>query len=137
MLDKMEIDTNSIGKCGEFFVAGELIRHQLSIAFTPKGAKKYDILAINDITGRQFAIQVKTTLFGTDTWIMNRDKALESKGENIFYIFVHLHELNNPDYYIIPNNIVVDYFNNSKHSKKTFDLCKEYEKYKSAWDLLM
>lgn len=144
-------DSTSIGNCGEYFVAAELERRGFTAAVPLSNTRDFDILAISRLTNKQYAIQVKTTSYGKLQWILTR-KVETIKGDNIFYIFVHLHELGTPEYYIIPSMILADSIRD-KFSKwlsnpgkvgairkdnnvRTFVITSEFEMYKNAWHLL-
>ncbi len=96
----------NIGNAGEYFVAGELERRGFTVGVPMSNVKDYDLLCINK-NGKQFALQVKTTSDGRNKWILSK------KNENIidkkvFYVFVHLHKLDTPSYFIVPSKIVAD-----------------------------
>lgn len=95
----------STGNSGEYFVAAELERRGFTAAVPMSNTKDFDILAINRETYEQIAIQVKTTASRKKEWILSA-KNEELYGENIFYIFVALNELDTPEYHIIPSNTV-------------------------------
>ena len=139
----------SVGNCGQYFVAAELERRGFTAAIPLSNTQDFDILAINRITNKQIAIQVKTTAFGTLQWMLS-SKDEKNKGNNIYYILVHLHELETPEYYIIPSTILADSIRD-KYAKKltslgengiirkdsdvrTFKITNEFEKYKNAWE---
>lgn len=96
----------NIGNAGEYFVAEELERRGFTVGVPMSNVKDYDILCINK-NGKQFALQVKTTSFGNNKWILSskNEKIID---ENVFYIFVHLHQLDKPTYYIVPSRVVAD-----------------------------
>lgn len=98
----------SIGNSGEYFVAGELERHGFTVAVPMSNVKDFDILAIKrDDAEQQFAIQVKTTEQRQKKWILSKkNENLISK--NIFYVFVSLNKLDNPEYHIVPSIIVAE-----------------------------
>ena len=104
----MPNDTNvNIGNSGEYFVAGELERRGFTVAVPMSNVKDFDILAINRETHEQFAIQVKTTWYKQKKWTLSK-KNENLKGENIFYVFVSLNELETPEYHIVPSKVVAD-----------------------------
>jgi len=144
-------DKNGIGNCGQYFVAAELERRDFTAALPLSNTQDFDILAISRLTNKQYAIQVKTTAAGNLQWIMSL-KSETIKGDNIFYIFVHLHELGTPDFYIIPSTILADSIR-EKYSKllsnprkdgkprkdsgvRTFIISSDFEIYKNAWHIL-
>ncbi len=101
-----EMNVN-IGNSGEYFVAGELERRGFTVAVPMSNVKDFDILAINRETHEQFAIQVKTTGYKQKKWTLSK-KNEELKGNNIFYIFVSLNDLDAPEYHIVPSKVVAD-----------------------------
>ena len=104
MPNEMNVHT---GNAGEYFVAGELERRGFTVAVPMSNVKDFDILAINRETYEQFAIQVKTTGYKQKRWTLSK-KNEELKGDNIFYIFVSLNELDIPEYHIVPSKVVAD-----------------------------
>ena len=102
----MPNETNvNIGNSGEYFVAGELERRGFTVAVPMSNVKDFDILAINRETHQQFAIQVKTTGYKQKKWTLSK-KNETLVGDNIFYVFVSLNELDTPEYHIVPSKIV-------------------------------
>lgn len=93
------------GNSGEYFVAGELERRGFTVAVPMSNVKDFDILAIHRETHAQFAIQVKTTGYKQKKWTLAK-KNEDLIGDNIFYVFVSLNELDTPEYHIIPSKIV-------------------------------
>ncbi len=92
-----EIQSNSTGLSGEYFVAAELLRRGYSVGITMGNVKAIDILAEND--GNQFIIQVKAIFKKKNVgWPMMTDKVIE----NIFYVFVNLNgdKMTEPDFFI-------------------------------------
>ncbi len=98
-------DNVSIGNAGECFVAGELERRGFTVGVPMSNTRDFDILAIDRKTNKQFVIQVKTTGYKQKKWTLSQ-KNEELRGDNIFYVFVALNELDNPEYHIVPSNIV-------------------------------
>ena len=96
----------NIGNAGEYFVAAELERREFTVGVPMSNVKDYDLLCINK-NGKQFALQVKTTSYGENKWILS-SKNEKMSDPNVFYIFVHLHQLDNPTYYIVPSEVVAD-----------------------------
>ena len=105
----------STGNAGEYFVAGELERHGYTVAVPMSNTKDFDILAINRKNNQHFAIQVKTTSQSAKRWTLNK-KNEKLFGNTIFYVFVSLKGLDNPEYHIVPSKIVADYIRNG-HKK--------------------
>lgn len=133
----------SIGNCGEYFVAAELERRGFSVAIPMSNTPNFDILAISRQTNKQYAIQVKTTSYGANKWFVNDKVRGVTENSNVFYVFVHLHELETPAYYIIPREKVLKYLNDKYKdrnvSKKTYTLVikkDEFREYKNNWRII-
>lgn len=101
----VKTDFVSIGNCGEYFVAAELERNGYTAAVPMSNTKEFDILAVNKQNYKQVAIQVKTNHTKARTWTLS-EKNEKIIGDNIYYVFVSLNELDAPDYYIVPSSIV-------------------------------
>lgn len=139
----------SIGNAGEYFVAGELERRGFSVAIPMSNTELFDILALNRNTLKQYIIQVKTTHKKKREWILSV-KNEKINDENIFYVFVYMHELNPPEYHIIPSKIVAEQITNGhiqwlntpgKNGRTRNDgpmrtFCDCDNKYLNRWDLL-
>ncbi|MCS3532858.1 hypothetical protein [Chryseobacterium sp. JUb7] len=105
-----EIQRNSTGLSGEYFVAAELLRRGFSVGITMGNAKAIDILAEKD--NKQFIIQVKAIYKRKNIgWPLMKDKI----NINHYYIFVNLNAdiMSSPDFYIATG-------------KEAFDKCKQY-----------
>ena len=112
----MPNETNvNIGNAGEYFVAGELERRGFTVALPMSNVKDFDILAIDRDTHKQIAIQVKTTWYKQKKWTLSK-KNENLIGDDIFYIFVSLNELDTPEYHIVPSKIVANTIKES-HNK--------------------
>ena len=96
----------NIGNAGEYFVAGELERRGFTVGVPMSNVKDYDLLCANR-DGKQFALQVKTTADGRNKWILAQ-KNENIINENVFYVFVHLHQLDSPTYFIVPSKVVAE-----------------------------
>lgn len=94
----------NIGNAGEYFVAGELERRYFTVGVPMSNVKDYDLLCINK-NGKQFALQVKTTSDGRNKWILT-PKSEKISDKKVFYVFVNLHKLEAPSYFIVPSKIV-------------------------------
>lgn len=104
----MKNTTNvNIGNSGEYFVAGELERRGYTVAVPMSNVKDFDLLAIERDTHKQIAIQVKTTGYKQKKWTLSK-KNESLIGDNIFYVFVALNELDTPEYHIVPSRIVAN-----------------------------
>lgn len=144
-----KVNNISIGNAGEYFVAGELERHGFSVAVPMSNTELFDILALNRISLRQFAIQVKTKHSTKKEWILSQ-KNEKINNENIFYVFVCMNNLNNPEYHIVPSKIVSDYIinghkkwletpgkNGRMHKDNPMRTFSDYDdKYLNRWDLI-
>ena len=96
----------NIGNAGEYFVAGELERRGFTVGVPMSNVKDYDLLCIS-MDNNQYALQVKTTGDGGNKWMLSK-KNENIKDDNVFYVFVHLHKLDNPTYYIVPSSVVAE-----------------------------
>jgi len=104
----MPNETNvNTGNSGEYFVAGELERRGFTVAVPMSNVKDFDILAVNRETHEQFAIQVKTTGYKQKRWTLAK-KNETLMGDNIYYVFVSLNELETPEYHIVPSKVVAE-----------------------------
>lgn len=97
----------NIGNSGEYFVAGELERRGFTVAVPMSNVKDFDLLAIERDTHKQIAIQVKTTGYKQKKWTLSK-KNESLVGDNVFYVFVSLNELDVPEYHIVPSKIVAN-----------------------------
>lgn len=105
----------SIGNSGEYFVAGELERRGFTVAVPMSNTPAFDILVIRRDNNHQYALQVKTTSTRKLSWSL-KDKNELINEQNVFYVFVHLNNLEQPDYYIVPSSVVADTITND-HKK--------------------
>lgn len=97
----------STGNCGEYFVAAELERRGFTVAVPMSNVEMFDILAISRSTHKQIAVQVKTTKGKSKKWVLN-NKCENFFSDNIFYVFVTLDGLNNPEFHIVPSKTVAE-----------------------------
>ena len=97
----------STGNAGEYFVAGELERHGFTVAVPMSNVKDFDILSISRTSYKQYAIQVKTTGYKQKKWTLGK-KNETLIGDNIYYVFVSLNEMDYPEYHIVPSKIVAE-----------------------------
>jgi hypothetical protein len=98
------IDLQLTGMAGEFLVTGKLFKLGLQASITLGNAKKVDILAYNEITGKNFNIQVKT---------LRKSNCFLIKKENVepdhFYVFVVLNDFSKEeDYFIIQGKEILE-----------------------------
>lgn len=148
----------SVGNSGEYFVAAELERRGFTAAVPMSNTKDFDILAISRESNRQIALQVKTSRGKAKSWMLNQ-KCEELVGDDIYYVFISLNELEWPDYYIVESALVAQSMklgyqlwingggNGKRHEttmrKFTFDvtgvnnvLGLKSEDFKNKWDKL-
>lgn len=97
-------DNVSTGNAGEYFVAGELERRGFTVAVPMSNVRDFDILAIERNKLKQFAVQVKTTMYKRKKWTLSQ-KNENLVGDNIIYVFVALNELDMPEYHIVPSKL--------------------------------
>ncbi len=91
-------DGQRTGLAGEFFVAAELLRHGLQASLTMGNAKAIDLFAHNEVTGKTFAVQVKSVRNRNYFPISHR-----SVVEDHIYVFVIVHAPGKSlEYFIVP-----------------------------------
>lgn len=98
-------DKISIGNAGEYFVAGELERRGFTVGVPMSNVKDFDILAIHRETGKQIAVQVKTTSYQRKRWVLS-EKADKLDKKDVVYVLVVLNEEDPPEYHIVPSSVV-------------------------------
>lgn len=143
-------DNINTGNSGEYFVAGELARRGFIVAVPMSNVENFDILAIDrENHENQIAVQVKTTSKKRKLWQLSV-KNENIMGNNIFYVFVSLNNLEKPSYHIVPSKIVAKTIkenhqewlnslskNGQKHNDNNIRKFSDNEdKYLNKWDLL-
>ena len=99
------------GVAGEYYVAAELTAKGYIASITLRNTKGVDILCSNSDATKSVAIQVKTNRRSARDWMLNK-KSEEYFADNLFYVFVNLHEsAQPPDYFVVPSEVV------AKHAK--------------------
>lgn len=93
------------GVSGEYFVAAELSRRGYVAAMTLKNTRGVDLLA-SRLGGRSAAtIQVKSKKGMAGEWTLSI-KDERSAGPRHFYVFVALRNLETPEYFVVPSQVV-------------------------------
>jgi hypothetical protein len=105
MPQRARLSTGLSGVSGEYLVAAELSRRGFVASLTLKNTRGIDILASNLAATKQAAIQVKTEQGSGKDWMLT-EKAESVAGPRLFYVFVRLHGLGQPDFYIVPSRVV-------------------------------
>ena len=101
------------GVAGEYYVAAELTAKGYIASITLRNTKGVDILCSNSDATKSVAIQVKTNRRSARDWVLNQ-KAENYFADNLFYVFVNLHEgARPPEYFIVPSKTV------AKHTRET------------------
>jgi len=101
----MRLSTSLSGVAGEYLVAAELSRRGYVASLTLRNTRGIDILASNGSASRSVGIQVKTNQDSRLGWLLNR-KAEDYSEDNLFYVFVNLNGGGQPDFYVVPSEIV-------------------------------
>ena len=108
MAKKEKSDKQLIGAAGEHLALSRLLSRGLLASQAPRGTRDVDILVNPLDGGRALHIQVKTRS-GTGTerkrWAMTK-KNEGISSPDIFYCFVDLEDVDNPDVYVIPSKVV-------------------------------
>lgn len=138
------------GVAGEYFVAAELSLRGFIASITLRNTKGVDILCSNEEATKSIGIQVKTNKRSGRDWVLNQ-KAENYIANNLFYVFVNLHEgKSKPEYFIVPSEVVAKYAKETHqtwlntpgkkgvaHNDTTMrKFSDKTEKYLSRWDLL-
>jgi hypothetical protein len=101
----MRLSTSLSGVAGEYLVAAELSRRGYVASLTLRNARGIDILASNAAASKSVGIQVKTNQDSRLGWLLNK-KAEDYSEDNLFYVFVNLNGGGQPDFYVVPSEIV-------------------------------
>ena len=147
---KSELTSLLSGVAGEYFVAAELSRRGFLASITLRNTKGVDILCSNADATKTVAIQVKTNRRSNREWMLNQ-KAESFFAANHYYVFVNLHDNEQPpDYFIVPSEVVATSVKESHATwlaapgkdgrthidttmRKFADLSEEY---RNRWDIL-
>ena len=108
MTKREKSDKQLIGAAGEHLVLSRLLSRGKLASQAPRGTRDVDILVNPLDGGRPIHIQVKTRS-GTGTerkrWAMtSKNESISSP--DIYYCFVDLEDIDNPDVYVIPSKVV-------------------------------
>lgn len=94
------------GVSGEYFVAAELSRRGFIATLTLKNTRGVDILVSNADAKKSAGIQVKTNRGSKKVWMLTQ-KSEDFYADNLFYVFVNLHEVGvMPGFHIVPSKVV-------------------------------
>jgi hypothetical protein len=101
---KERVDGQITNLAGEFFVAGELLKHELQTSVTFGNAKAIDLFAHNGKTGKNFTVQVKA---------IRRKAFFPIKPSSVkrqhIYVFVLLNKPGEAvQYFIVPGDSLAD-----------------------------
>lgn len=91
---------------GVFCVAAELAKRGFIVAPTSRSARGPDLLATSPETGKNYAIQVKTS--GKKQYLWRLSKYVdEDVSPNLLYVFVILEgKEGTPDFFVVPSKVV-------------------------------
>jgi len=150
-INKNKSHRSFTGIAGEYFVAAEISKHGAVATITLKNVPNIDILAASVYGRKTVNIQVKTGRLTTGGFIVGKNP-MKSHGNNFFYVFVHLMDENEPEYWIIPQSIVArtaerDYQKwikgrsvKSKKAPRTFRWkylkSEKFQRYHNNWEIL-
>ncbi|HYD75077.1 hypothetical protein [Ramlibacter sp.] len=93
------------GIAGEYFVAAELSRRGYIASITLRNTRGVDILASNADATRSVGIQVKSSQGSSKSWMLT-SKVEADAATNLFFVFVRLNGLSQPEYYVVPREDV-------------------------------
>lgn len=100
-------EQQTTGMAGEFLTVGKLFKRGYQASVTFGNAKGIDVLVYNPRTERLFSVQVKT-LRKRNCFPIKR----ESLRKNDIYVFIVLHEFEQPEeYFIVPGSEIMNNIN--------------------------
>jgi hypothetical protein len=89
------------GMAGEFLVAGELCRRGVFCSVTYGNAKKADVVAFSQATGRYLPLEVKTT--SEDRWVIGNSVPENSERLWVF-VFLPPDNSQSPEYFVLSSS---------------------------------
>lgn len=107
-MQRSRLSAGLCGVSGEYFVAAELSRRGYIASLTLRNTRGVDILASNGNATKSVGIQVKTSQGKGKSWMLNK-KVESDVATNLVFVFVRLNDLREPDYYVVPKNVVAKY----------------------------
>jgi Holliday junction resolvase-like predicted endonuclease len=116
IVKRSDLSKGLVGTAGEYLVAGELSRRGYIASLTLRNARGIDILVSDEEAKRSVGIQVKTKQGGGREWILSQKIEKMDLAKNLFFVFVNLNGLGDPEYFVIPRKRVADYAS-SRHSR--------------------
>ena len=108
MAQRSRLSTGLSGVAGEYFVAAELSRRGYVASLTLRNTRGIDILASNTDATKSVGIQVKANQGSGKEWMLNQ-KIENDIATNLFFVFIRLNDLADPEYYIVPRVAVARY----------------------------
>lgn len=112
MAQRSRLSTTLSGIAGEYFVAAELSRRGYVASLTLRNTRGIDILVSNAEATKSVGIQVKTKQGRGADWMMNK-KVEADVAENLFFVFIVLNDLEAPEYYVVPKDVVARFVRDS------------------------
>ena len=148
-MKKQHLSSVLSGIAGEYFVCAELSRRGYVASLTLRNTRGIDILASNADATKSVGIQVKTNQGTKKYWLLN-EKAEKDSARNLVYILVRLNNLDVPEYYIVPLDVVAKHVREEhaawlaspgRHGRVRVDnpmrtFRDSENKYRDRWDLL-
>ena len=149
MVQRSRLSTTLCGVAGEYFVAAELSRRGYVASLTLRNTRGIDILASNSDATKSVGIQVKAIQGSAKEWMLNQ-KIESEVATNLFYVFIRLNDLANPEYFVVPKEAAAAYAKSNHerwlatlgrkgqaHNETTMRKFADPElKYLNRWDLL-
>jgi hypothetical protein len=134
MAQRSRLSTGLSGVAGEYFVAAELSRRGYIASITLRNTRGIDILASDGNATKSVGIQVKTNQSIGKEWMLNNKIESEdhSKSKNLFYIFVRLNDMGEPEYYIVPRRAVIKFASENHQKWLELDSDKFPQSYQAA-----
>lgn len=146
----MKRATSLTAAAGEHYVAYRLSEMAYPVAMTRGGSPSVDIMVANLSGTTTIALQVKTSTGARRTysrpgnadknrweWDVGR-KALELRGDSIFYAFVDLKwsAKATPDVFLVPAVIVASFLQPDWSRYMFWIMDKDAPRYQNRWDIL-
>ena len=107
-MSKIKISSNNIGISGEFYIAHMLAKHDFKVNVSLGRTEGFDLF-IQNPSGVNITISVKTTYSNKSKFILMNKKAEELIDDYLYYAFVRLNMPDGiPEFWIVPSKDIVE-----------------------------
>lgn len=130
----MSLSKTLVALSGEYLVAAHLCMQGIVASLTLKNYPGIDIFAYNPDTGKNIAIQVKTTRVHRSSgyWVSDPKKI---KSESTPFVFVHLSKKSPPEFFIVGASDLATLIQ-PEGNRYWYVKIRDLESYKDQWDRL-